>query len=318
MSLAVTEVLALTGGVGGAKLALGLQALVPDGRLACLVNTGDDFRHLGLHISPDIDTLLYTLSGGSNEELGWGRRDETWTFMQVLEELGGPAWFRLGDGDLALHVDRTRRLAAGATLTAVTAHLARAMGLTTRVLPMTDEPVATRVHTDAGVLEFQEYFVARRAAPRVQAIEFAGAAAATLGPDAHAAFTDPALEAIVLCPSNPYLSIDPLLAVPTLRAALATRTVPAVAVCPLIGGQAVKGPTAKIMAELGVAADPAAIAAHYAGLIDGLVIDTADADFAHRCGVPTLVTGTYMKSLEDRVALAAATLGFAASLRAPE
>ncbi|MGL6223459.1 MAG: 2-phospho-L-lactate transferase CofD family protein, partial [Steroidobacteraceae bacterium] len=172
------EIVALTGGVGGAKLALGLDCLLSSGRLACVVNTGDDFEHLGLRICPDVDTLLYTLAGCSDPERGWGRADETWSFMRALESLGGPGWFRLGDGDLAVHVDRTHRLRSGESLTAVTARLARSLGIRSIVLPMTDQPVATRVLTTDGSLDFQDYFVARRAEPRITGVEFAGAESA--------------------------------------------------------------------------------------------------------------------------------------------
>lgn len=308
------EVIALTGGVGGAKLCLGLADLVPSGRLTCVVNTADDFVHLGLHVSPDLDTLLYTLAGCANTELGWGRQDETWTFMRVLEELGGPAWFRLGDGDLAVHVERTRRLADGATLTQVTGHLAERLGVATRILPMTDDTVGTRVHTDQGSLEFQEYFVGRRAAPRVHSIEYVGAAAAKPTSAVTAAFRSPRLRAIVICPSNPYLSIDPILAVPGVPDLLRTARVPVVAVSPLIGGKAVKGPTVKLMRELRIEPTPAAIATHYDGLIDGLVIDDADRFGAEHCRVPTLVTATLMVNRDDKAHLARQTLEFAAQL----
>ncbi len=310
------EVVALSGGVGGAKLALGLDRLFPDGRLACIVNTGDDFDHLGLRICPDVDTLMYTLAGCSDPEHGWGRADETWTFMRVLESLGGPAWFRLGDGDLALHVERTRRLRAGATLTDVTAQLAKALGVGTLVLPMSDEPVATRVQTTEGILDFQDYFVARRAEPRVTGVEFSGHESAQLTDAVRTVLASPRLQAIVLCPSNPWLSVDPILSVPGMRAALRGAGVPVVAVCPLIAGKSVKGPTAKIMSELDIEANPRSIATHYAGVVDGLVMDVADAYWADRCQVPTHVTPTLMRSLEDRKRLAAETIAFATDLRA--
>ena len=309
------EVVALSGGVGGAKLALGLDRLFPDGRFACIVNTGDDFDHLGLRICPDVDTLMYTLAGCSDPEHGWGRADETWTFMRVLESLGGPAWFRLGDGDLALHVERTRRLRAGATLTEVTAQLAKALGIGTLVLPMSDQPVATRVQTTEGILDFQDYFVARRAGPRVTGVEFAGHGSAQLTGAVRTVLASPRLQAIVLCPSNPWLSVDPILSVPGMRSALRNADVPVVAVCPLIAGKSVKGPTAKIMAELGIETNPRAIATHYAGVVDGLVIDVADSSWADHCPVPTRVTPTLMRSLEDRQRLAAQTLAFANELR---
>jgi LPPG:FO 2-phospho-L-lactate transferase len=310
------EVIALTGGIGGCKLALGLQGIVRARALACIVNTGDDFRHLGLAISPDLDTALYTLAGLNDPVQGWGRRDETWTFMRVLGELGGATWFRLGDGDLALHVERTRRLAAGETLSAVMDDLRRRLGVPTALLPMTDDAVRTLVETDAGLLEFQDYFVARRAEPCMHAIRYEGAGGASVPSAIESALESPALRAIVICPSNPWLSIDPILAVPGMVSRLRESGVPIVAVCPLIAGQAVKGPTAKICAELGVESTPAAIAAHYGSLLDGLVLDEADRDWRERCGCPTLVTQTLMRTLEDRRRLAAATLEFAGRLRA--
>ena len=307
-------VLALCGGVGGAKLALGLYKHLAPGALSVAVNTGDDFEHLGLHISPDIDTVLYTLSGTDNPDTGWGRADETWTFMAALEALGGETWFRLGDGDLALHVERTRRLGAGESLSEVCAAFARRFGLDARILPMTGDPLRTVVHTPDGPLPFQHYFVRERCEPRVTGVTFDGAEAARPNPEILRALADPALGAVVICPSNPYLSIDPILAVPGMRIALGACPAPVVAVSPVVGGRAVKGPTAKIMAELGVPVTNAAIAAHYEGLIDGLVLDRADAAEAAALGVPALVTETVMTSLEDRIALAAATLGFAAEL----
>ncbi len=310
------EIVALTGGVGGAKLALGLDCLFPAGRLACVVNTGDDFDHLGLRICPDVDTLMYTLAGCSDPERGWGRADETWSFMHVLESLGGPGWFRLGDGDLAVHVERTHRLRTGESLTAVTARLARALGIGTVVLPMTDQPVATRVLTTEGRLDFQDYFVARRAEPRITGIEFSGHESAQPTQAVRSALASPGLQAIVLCPSNPWLSMDPILSVPGMRSAVRSAGVPVVAVCPLIAGRSVKGPTSKIMSELGIEANPHSIAMHYASVADGLVIDAADASWADRCPVPTHVTPTLMRSLEDRKRLAAETVAFAASLRA--
>jgi LPPG:FO 2-phospho-L-lactate transferase len=308
------ELLALSGGVGGAKLALGLQSLLPDDRLACLVNTGDDFEHLGVHISPDIDTLLYTLAGESNPTAGWGRADETWSFMGMLGRMGGPTWFQLGDADLALHVERTRRLQRGDRLTEVTAHFAACLGIAAQILPMSDTAVRTVIQTDTNSLGFQEYFVRHRAEPVLRGIAFRGHESARLSREALTAIASPTLRAIIICPSNPYLSIDPILSVPGVTAVLRRTGVPIVAVSPLIGGRAVKGPTAKIMAELGVPTTPEAVAAHYHGLIDGLVIDTADGDRRHACGVPTLVVPTLMESLQDRITLAARTVEFAATL----
>ena len=307
----MSHVLALCGGVGGAKLALGLSAVLGADELTVVVNTGDDFEHLGLHVSPDLDTVLYTLAGLSDPERGWGRADESWNFMGALRELGGDAWFALGDRDLAVHVERTRRLNAGETLTSIVADMARRLNVATQIVPMTDGPVRTIVHTAAGALPFQEYFVRHACKPVVRGVSFEGAAEAKPNPAVADAFARANLAAIVICPSNPYLSIDPLLAMPGIRSALQRSTVPVIAVSPIISGQAVKGPTAKIMAELGIAATSAAIAQHYRELIDGLVIDESDAADADRLGIPAAVTPTLMKSLDDKRRLAHAVLAFA-------
>jgi len=310
------HILAITGGVGGAKLALGLYKHLAPGALCIAVNTGDDFEHLGLHVSPDIDTVLYTLSGTVNPEAGWGRADETWTFMAALEALGGETWFRLGDGDLALHVERTRRLGAGESLSAVCAAFAERFGLEARILPMTDDPLHTVVHTPGGPLPFQHYFVRERCEPRVTGIVFDGAEDARAQPEVLRALSEPGLQAVVICPSNPYLSVDPILAVPGIRAALAACPAPVVAVSPLVGGRAIKGPTVKIMAEMGIAATAQNIRAHYGDLLDGFVLDVEDAASAGSFDLPTLVVQTVMRTLEDRVRLAQAVLEFARDLAA--
>jgi LPPG:FO 2-phospho-L-lactate transferase len=311
------RVLALCGGVGGAKLALGLARVMAPEALDILINTGDDFEHLGLHVSPDIDTVLYTLAGLSNPIAGWGRADETWTFLQALEALGGETWFRLGDGDLATHVERTRRLKAGETLSTVTADFARRLGIGPRLLPMSDDPVRTIVQSDEGPLPFQHYFVRRRCEPRALGFAYEGAAMARPGPAVLAALADPGLGAIVICPSNPYLSVAPILALPALREALGQAAAPIVAVSPIIGGRAVKGPAAKIMAELGLAPTAAAVAQHYRGLIDGFVLDEEDAGTVAE--LPTLATPILMTSLAERETLARRVLAFAARLeRRPE
>jgi LPPG:FO 2-phospho-L-lactate transferase len=310
------RVVALSGGIGGAKLALGLYHTLPRQALCVVVNTGDDFAHLGLSISPDLDTVLYTLAGLDNPDTGWGRRDETWTFMHTLETLGGETWFQLGDGDLALHVERTRRLQAGESLSAIMADVARRWSVAADILPMSDDPLRTIVETDQGTMPFQEYFVARHCAPRVMAIRFDGAAAARPHPDVMAALYDETTEAIVIGPSNPYLSIDPILAMPQVRAALAKASVPVVAVAPIVGGRAIKGPTAKIMTEIGLPVSAAAIAAHYDGLIDGFVLDRADAALAGEIAVPTLVTNTVMVDRDDKIHLAKAVVDFARDLSA--
>jgi LPPG:FO 2-phospho-L-lactate transferase len=309
-------VVALSGGIGGAKLALGLYRVLPADTLTVVVNTGDDFEHLGLTVCADIDTTLYTLSGLANTELGWGRREETWTFMQVLESLGGESWFRLGDGDLALHVERTRRLKSGEPLSEIVADIAQRLGITAQVVPMSDAPVRTRVATAAGELAFQDYFVRRRCEPRVTAIRFEGDAAARPCTRALTALASDALESIVICPSNPYLSVDPILAVPGYREALQQARVPVIAVTPLVGGAAIKGPTAKIMAELGVPQSALAVAHHYQGLIDGFVLDERDAALAAQFDLPVHIADTLMQSLPDRERVAREVLAFAAALRA--
>ncbi|MBS0366132.1 MAG: 2-phospho-L-lactate transferase [Proteobacteria bacterium] len=314
------SVIALSGGIGGAKLALGLCKVLPPGGLTVIVNTADDFDHLGLRICPDIDTVLYTLAGLANPTLGWGRRDETWSFMQALESLGGETWFRLGDRDLALHVERTRRLHVGDSLTAFTADVARRWRVRAQVLPMSDDPVRTRIVTAEGELAFQDYFVRRRCAPPLRAVKFHGAPEARVAPQVQDALrpgqTSPP-RAIIICPSNPYLSVDPILALPGMRALLRAAGAPVIAVTPLIGGEAVKGPTAKIMRELGLPPSPLTIANHYAGLIDGFVLDERDADLAGSLDLSLRVTNTLMSSLEDRERLAREVLQFADALARP-
>jgi LPPG:FO 2-phospho-L-lactate transferase len=310
------HVLALSGGIGGAKLALGLARVLPPGALTVVANTGDDFEHLGLSISPDLDTVTYALAGIDNPETGWGRRDETWSFMDALATIGGETWFKLGDRDLALHVERTRRLRNGESLSAITADVARRLGIATRILPMSDNRVRTLVRTRDGTLEFQRYFVERQCAPAVTGFVFEGAEAAAPHPAIHAALRDPRLRAVVICPSNPYISIDPILALPELREALTSASAPVVAVSPIIAGRAVKGPTAKMMQELGLSVDVWSVADHYGDMLDGYVIDIADEGFADDLDVPTLVTPTLMKSLADREALARSVLEFADALKA--
>jgi len=309
-------VLALSGGVGGAKLALGLYRILPPDTLTIVANTGDDFAHLGLAVSPDLDTLLYTLSGNDNPELGWGRRAETWTFMAALEALGGATWFRLGDGDLATHVERTRRLASGEKLSSITDDFRRRLGIAARILPMSDEPVRTRLHTaainaDGRWFDFQDYFVRLRCEPVIDRLEFAGAADARPYPDILASLTDPRLRAVVICPSNPFISIDPILAVPGIRAALRACAAPVVAVSPIIGGKAVKGPTAKMMAELGLPVDAAAVAHHYRDFLDLYIADEEDAVAVAGLDIPVVLARTLMQSLADREALARTVLAAA-------
>jgi LPPG:FO 2-phospho-L-lactate transferase len=310
------SVLALCGGIGGAKLALGLAHALGPGELTILVNTGDDFEHLGLRISPDIDTVLYTLGGVADPERGWGRADETWSFMSAVRQLGGETWFQLGDRDLAMHVERTRYLRAGGILTDFVEQAAHRLGIEARILPMTDEDVRTIVETDEGTLEFQQYFVEHRCQPKVRSLWFAGASRTRVSATVHRAIFD-ATRAIVICPSNPYLSIEPILAIPGVRAALLEAIAPIVAVSPIIGGAAVKGPTAKIMADLGMPVSNVSVAAHYHGLIDGLVIDSVDAGDAAAIDEPVHATCTLMQDLSDRVRLASDVLAFAQTLATP-
>ena len=304
-------VVALSGGVGGAKLALGLSRVLPADALLVVANTGDDFERLGLCISPDIDTLTYALAGLDNPATGWGRRDETWSFMETITTLGGEDWFRLGDRDLALHVERTRRLKAGETLSQVTADIGRRLGVATRVLPMSDDRVRTRVRSDDGWIDFQDYFVRQQCRPVVRELAFDGVDRARVQPEVMAALKSGKVRAVVICPSNPFISIEPILAVPGLREALAGCGAPVVAVSPIVGGKAVKGPTAKMMQELGLAVSSASVVARYGALLDGYVVDQAD---AQGIAAKVHITPTLMTSLADKEALARTVVAFADSL----
>lgn len=303
-------IVALAGGVGGAKLAAGLAAVLPPGDLTVVVNTGDDFVHLGLAISPDIDTVTYTLAGLNDRTQGWGLAGESWHFMSAIERLGGAQWFRLGDMDLATHVERTRRLQRE-TLSAITADFATRLGIRQHIVPMSDDRVSTIVDTDEGELAFQDYFVRRRCEPHFRGIRFDGLADALPSAGLIAALEDSALEAIVICPSNPLLSIEPILALAGIGEALRRRSVPLIAVSPFIGGEAVKGPAAKIMRELGLVPTPAAVAARYDGLLDGLVIDHADAAAPAPEGFRLLVTDSLMRDAPDQARLAQEVIIFA-------
>ena len=293
------KVAALSGGVGGAKLAEGLARTGAD--LTVIANTGDDFEHLGLSISPDIDSLVYALSGLADRERGWGRANESWNFMAAVGALGGETWFNLGDGDLAMHVVRSARLAAGEPLSAVTAGILRQLGVEARVLPATDRLLRTLVETESGQLAFQHYFVRERTAPRVTGFVFEGAETARPAPGALEALRE--ADRIVICPSNPYISIDPILAVVGYRESVRD----AVCVSPIVGGKAVKGPAAKMMAELGVEPSSLAIARHYRGMLRTLVIDEADAHEAEAIeaeGVRAIVAPTLMGGPADAERLA--------------
>lgn len=330
------KIVALAGGVGGSKLADGLAEIHPSEALTIIVNTGDDFEHLGLKICPDLDTVCYTLAGLANPITGWGRAGETWNALESLAELGGPAWFRLGDRDLGTHLERTRLLREGLTLSQITQHLRAAWKIAPTVLPMSDDPVATVVFTDEGRLPFQEYFVRRQCRPRVTGFEFQGVEHALPGPGVMDALA--ASDMVIVCPSNPWVSIDPILALPGIKAEIINkdlserepgvlhrtagvqRTV--VAVSPIIGGEAVKGPAAKMYAELGLEPSALAVARHYGsveegGLLSGFVLDNADATLekdVRSLGLKTLVTDTIMRTKLDRTRLAKEVLIFGEKL----
>ena len=307
-------VVALSGGIGGAKLALGLSRIVPGDNLLVVANVGDDFEHLGLHVSPDVDTLMYTLAGLDDTNLGWGRRDETWSFMETLTALGGEDWFRLGDRDLAVHVERTIRLRRGESLSTITADFCGRLGVGPRVLPATDDPVRTRLRTDEGWLDFQDYFVRLQCRPVVRELVFDGAEDARPHPNLLAALRDERLRAVVICPSNPFISVDPILAVPGMRQALSSSQAPIIAVSPIIGGRAVKGPTAKIMAELGLRPTAAAVAERYGDLLDGYVMDLGDAGEAIHVAPKVTLARTLMTNLAEREELARVVLEAANAL----
>jgi LPPG:FO 2-phospho-L-lactate transferase len=306
------KIVALAGGVGGAKFAHGLAQILPTEDLTVIVNTGDDFEHLGLHICPDLDTVCYTLAGLANPETGWGRINETWQAITNIDRLGGPNWFHLGDQDLGTHIERTRRLKEGQPLSQLTRDFCKVWGVEHTILPMSDQPVRTIVETDEGDLPFQEYFVHRGCQPRVRGFRFAGVESAKPVPEAHEAIRSS--DAIIICPSNPWVSIDPILRVLTPIFAGETQGLNVVAVSPIIGGQAVKGPAAKMYAELGIEPSAMAVMNHYHGLLKGFVLDNVDAHLMDGVSIETLATDTLMRSFKDRARLAQDVLHFAGKL----
>jgi LPPG:FO 2-phospho-L-lactate transferase len=295
--------LALSGGVGGAKLVAGLAQVLPADSLIVAVNVGDDFEHLGLTICPDLDTVLYTLAGVVHPQQGWGRVDESWNVLEEIRRLGGESWFALGDRDIALHLLRRQLLQQGFTLSQASVEISRRLGVAIAVVPVSDQPLRTLVATDQGRLAFQDYFVRLRCEPQVRSLEFEGAASASLAPAVRAALESPDLAGVILCPSNPYLSVAPMLAVTELRDRLRTLKAPVLAVSPIVAGQAIKGPTAKIMRELGVQPTAAVIADLYADFVDAVIVDTADAALAAADG-RFVAAPTVMKTLEQKTALA--------------
>lgn len=304
------RVVALAGGVGGAKLAHGLAQVLPPENLTVIVNTGDDFDHLGLRICPDIDTVCYTLAGLANPTTGWGRVDESWHVFEALERLGGPAWFHLGDQDLATHLERTRRLSMGEPLSFVIHHFCKAWEVGPCVLPMTDEPFATWVETEEmGWLPFQEYFVHQQCRPKVKGFKFEGVETALPAPGVVEALE--AADMVVFCPSNPWVSIGPILSIAPIGDIVKKKT--AVAVSPIIGGQAIKGPAAKMYQELGITPSALAVARHYRGRVGGFVMDRIDQEQeaqVSKLGYQVFVTDTIMKTIEDRRRLAEEILSF--------
>lgn len=344
-------VLALAGGVGGARFAYGLAGQLEPSRLTIVVNTADDFQHLGLHISPDLDTMTYTLAGINDPAQGWGIRGESWAAMTALKRLGGEDWFALGDQDMATHLLRSLRLRSSESLSDITSDFARRLGIRHRIVPMSDDPVRTMVDTDEGRLAFQDYFVRRQGRPRFIGVDFEGSASARPGPAFLAALDDPALEAIIVCPSNPLLSIRPILALPGIEERLRRHRAPVLAVSPFIGGQTVKGPAAKMLQEVGLPPTPVGLLQCYEGLLDALVIDRADAghaafdkpcvrhaaqastaehgtpaakpeipvvreDGGERRSIPVLITDTLMRGAADQLRLAGEVLAFVRTLRA--
>jgi LPPG:FO 2-phospho-L-lactate transferase len=303
------KVVALAGGVGGARLADGLAQILPPENLTLIVNTGDDFEHLGLYICPDLDTVCYTLAGLGNPSTGWGRAGETWRALESLSLLGGPTWFRLGDQDLGLHLERTRRRRLGQPLSHIVQHFCQAFGIRPRILPMTDDITPTWVYTIDGEMPFQEYFVRRQCQPIVTGFHFQGAEDASPAPGVLEVIHNAHL--VVFCPSNPWVSLDPILSIPGIRAAVGA--CPVVAVSPIIGGQTVKGPASKMFAELGIPPSAVAVARHYAGLLTGFVIDLVDSGLEpeiQHLGMRTHVTDAIMKTPLDRARLAKEVITF--------
>jgi LPPG:FO 2-phospho-L-lactate transferase len=316
------NVVALAGGVGGAKLVDGLAEILPGDSLTVIVNTGDDFDHFGLRICPDLDTICYTLAGIANPETGWGRSNESWKALENIELLGGPTWFRLGDRDLGVHLERSRLLSEGKPLSEICRHFCSIWEITHHVLPMSDDRVATLVHTNEGVLPFQDYFVKRKCQPQVSGFNFEGAATANPAPGVldslHSA------DLIVICPSNPWVSIDPILAVPGIRDAIleSKHSKQVIAISPIIQGGTLKGPAAKMFKEMGITPSAASVVIHYGsmdrgGLLSGFMFDHLDASekaAIDNSGVPSLFTNTIMKTAQDRISLAKELVDFGRSL----
>lgn len=303
------KVVALAGGVGAAKFLVGLSGVMSPEDITIISNTGDDIELLGLRVCPDIDTVMYTLAGVINQETGWGVAGDTFECLKVIERVGGPAWFKLGDRDLAIHIRRTEMLKEGRTLTEVTAALGRALGVRSTILPMTDAYTPTRVATDEGDMHFQEYFVRRRCEPRVRAISFDRIESAR--PAAGATEAISSADAVLVCPSNPFISVGPILAVPGMREALEETAAPVVAISPIVAGRALKGPAADMLNDLGYEVSARGVAQVYRGLVDLFIIDERDAEIGssiEEIGVEVRAANTLMNTLEDKLRLAGEVL----------
>ena len=309
--------LALSGGIGGAKLALGLEHIFNSPKLMIAGNTGDDFEHFGLNISPDLDTLLYTLSGKSDLERGWGLANETWSFMKAIKEIGGETWFQLGDRDLAIHVERTRRLKEGERLSLITSSFCRKFGVKSHIVPATDDPLKTLVKTPKGILSFQHYFVRDQCRPKILGLKYEGQENAQPCPALEEALESSLLEMVVVCPSNPFLSIDPILAVKGVREKLKSSNARVIAVSPIVGGDAVKGPTANNMRDLGFSVSAYTIAKYYSDFIDGFMLDKGDENEISRIeslGMQVGLADTVMTDLQSKIKLAEDVLRFSKTL----
>ena len=309
--------LALSGGIGGAKLALGLEHIFNSPKLMIAGNTGDDFEHFGLNISPDLDTLLYTLSGKSDLERGWGLANETWSFMKAMKEIGGETWFQLGDRDLAIHVERTRRLKEGERLSLITSSFCRKFGVKSHIVPATDDSLKTLVKTPKGILSFQHYFVRDQCRPKILALQYEGSENAQLCSALEEALESSLLETVVVCPSNPFLSIDPILAVKGVREKLKKSKARVIAVSPIVGGDAVKGPTADNLRDLGFSVSAYTIAKYYSDFIDGFILDKGDENEISQIeslGIQVGLADTVMTDLQSKIKLAEDVLRFSKTL----
>jgi LPPG:FO 2-phospho-L-lactate transferase len=310
------SIVALSGGVGGAKLVAGLDKVLAPNQLTVVVNTGDDFEHFGLPICPDLDTVLYTLADLNDKDRGWGRRDESWACMETLQALGGEDWFQLGDRDLALHLTRKQWLQQSNSLSQVVDRLCERFGIACSIVPMSDEPVRTYLQTDKGELSFQDYFVRQRCAPKVARFSYRNSENAPPSKGFWRALQDNNLAGVVIGPSNPFVSIDPILSLPGIAETLAGLGVPIVAVSPIVGGKAIKGPAAKMFEELGHVPSALSVARHYGGLLSGFVVDKADREISECLDerLKVVVCDTVMVTQADREALARTTLALLAEL----